>query len=91
MGDDCLTVRKAWAVYDQWLSDPKVEIRAEAPEIEDLFRQATLPFAKLSAPKVLGDCYLLAVARALQAKLVTLDRAFLNPARLAAQDVLLLG
>jgi uncharacterized protein len=73
MGDDCLTVRRAWGVYDQWLQDPKVGFRHEPAELDSLFRRATAQFSHTSAPKALGDCYLLALAASLHATLVTLD------------------
>lgn len=91
MGGDCLTVSKAWDVYDRWLRDPKVEIHSESSEVDALFRQATQHFAKLSSPKVLGDCYLVAVSRALQSTLVTLDSALAHFARQIGHKALLLA
>jgi hypothetical protein len=90
MGDDCLTVKGAWAVYDRWRSDPKVEFRHEPAEVEVLFRQATAHFSRSSAPKALGDCYLLALGQALHATLVTLDGAVSDLAGKLDQDAILL-
>lgn len=90
MGADCLTVKKAWGVYDRWLRDPKVEMRREPPEVDELFRQATAPFGQMSSPKALGDCYLLAVSQSLGATLVTLDGGLLHLARKMNQEAFLL-
>jgi len=73
MSHDCLTVRQAWAVYDRWLEDPKVEFRREPAEVDELFRQAAEPVWRTAAPKALGDCYLSALSRACGATLVTFD------------------
>lgn len=91
MDDDCLTINGAWAVNDQWLRDPKVLMRPESAEVDSFFRRATLRFAKLSAPKILGDCYLLAVSGALDAKLVSFDTGFVHMAQKAGQDAIQLG
>jgi hypothetical protein len=82
MGADCLTVKQAWAIYDRWMRDPKVEYRHEPAEVERLFRNASDRFAHTSAPRALGDCYLLGMSRATSATLVTFDAAL---ARLAAK------
>ena len=92
MGADCLTVGEAWAIYDRWLGDPRVELRGEAVEVvDDLFRRGTEPFAKLVSPKALGDCYLLAVARASDATLVTLDGGFTEMGRRLKVELVVLG
>jgi toxin-antitoxin system PIN domain toxin len=75
MGDKTLTLGEAWAVYDRWLQDPRVEFYPEPRNVEAGFRQATEPFAAKTASKWVGDCWLLAVAEAAQARLVTFDRA----------------
>jgi toxin-antitoxin system PIN domain toxin len=90
MGQDCLTVRKAWGVYDGWLRDPKVEFRNEPAGVDGLFRRATVPFSSTSAPKALGDCYLLASSQASSATLVTLDGGLYHLARKTDQDAVLL-
>jgi toxin-antitoxin system PIN domain toxin len=81
MGDQTLTVRKAWNVYDRWLEDPRVEFYPEPRNLDTGFRQATEPFAARTASKAVGDCYLLAYAKELQATLVTYDRALHEFAR----------
>jgi toxin-antitoxin system PIN domain toxin len=74
MGNKTLTLREAWAVYDGWLQDPRVEHYPEPRNVEAGFRQATEPFAAKPASKWVGDCWLLAFAEAAQARLVTFDR-----------------
>ena len=90
MGDDSLTLKKAWSVYDQWLSDPKVGIAREPADVDHQFRYSTTAFAQKSAPKALGDCYLLAFAKALHSTIVTLDRGMYNSARRLKQEAVLL-
>jgi uncharacterized protein len=75
MGDKTLTLGEAWAVYDRWLQDPRVEFYPEPRNAESAFRYATEPFAAKPATKWVGDCWLLAYAEASQARLVTFDRA----------------
>ena len=75
MGDQTLTLRKAWNVYDRWLEDPRVEFYPEPRKLDAGFRQTTEPFGARQASKVVGDCFLLAYAKEIQATLVTFDRA----------------
>jgi toxin-antitoxin system PIN domain toxin len=75
LGEQTLTLRKAWATYDRWRDDPRVEFHPEGRELDTLFREATEPFAAKQASKWVGDCYLLAYARHSQATLVTFDAA----------------
>ena len=81
MGEQTLTLRKAWAVYDRWLEDPRVAFYPEPRGIDAAFRHATEPFAAKQASKWIGDCYLLAYARESQAVLVTFDAALQAQAR----------
>jgi hypothetical protein len=78
MGDETLTLRKAWAVYDRWLQDPRVESYPEPRNVDAGFRLATEPFAAKAATKWVGDCWLLAYAEACNAQLVTFDQALFN-------------
>jgi len=91
MGEACLTVKKALAVYDRWLLDPKVEIRREPAEVDDLFRRTAASFSQASSPKALGDCYLLALSQASTATLVTLDGGLFRLAAKSRQDAVLLA
>lgn len=81
MGDQALTLRKAWAVYDRWLEDPRVALYPEPRGLDEAFREATSPFAAKPASKLVGDCYLLAWAVQSGAALVTFDRALSDLAR----------
>jgi len=75
MGEQTLTLRKAWGVYDRWLSDPRVDFYPEPRDLDAGFREATAPFAGKAASKWIGDCYLLAYAKHSHAALVTFDQA----------------
>jgi toxin-antitoxin system PIN domain toxin len=81
MGDQTMTLRQAWAAYDRWLEDPRVEYYPEPRNLEAEFRRATQPFASKQASKWVGDCWLLAFAAAADAQLVTFDRALYEFAR----------
>jgi predicted nucleic acid-binding protein len=85
MGDQTLTLRKAWGVYDRWLEDPRVDFYPEPRNIDSGFRQATEPFAGKPASKWVGDCWLLACATGNQATLVTFDRALYEFSRKQGQ------
>jgi hypothetical protein len=81
MGEQTLTLGKAWAIYDQWLEDPRVEFCPEPRQAEAGFRQATELFAAEAASKWIGDCWLLAFAQATHSRLVTFDQALYEFAR----------
>jgi hypothetical protein len=91
MGPDCLTVQDAWTVYENWLCDPHVEFCPEPAAVDALFRLTTEPVARTSSPKALGDCYLLAISQAAQAKLVTYDAGLARLAKRLHFDVVLLA
>ena len=81
MGEQTLTIKKAWGVYERWLTDPRVEFYPEPRGMEAAFREATAPFAAQPASKWVGDCYLLAYSKQSGAALVTFDKALLEAAR----------
>jgi toxin-antitoxin system PIN domain toxin len=81
MSDATLTLGEAWAVYDRWLQDPRVEFYSEPRNLEAGFRRATAPFTDKAATKWVGDCWLLAYAEGVQAQLVTFDQALCELAR----------
>jgi toxin-antitoxin system PIN domain toxin len=81
MGEQTLTLRRAWNVYDRWLGDPRVEFHPESLNLETTFREALAPFAARRASKWVGDCYLLAFARESGATLATFDKRLLAHAR----------
>jgi toxin-antitoxin system PIN domain toxin len=81
MGDQTLTLHKAWGVYDRWLEDPRVEFYPEPREADSAYRKITEPFGSKAASKWVGDCWLLAFASSSGANLVTFDRALWEYAR----------
>lgn len=81
MGEQTLTLKKAWAVYDRWLEDGRVQFYPEPRGIDPTFRELTLPFGQQPAAKAIGDCYLLAYADELGATLLTYDAALHTLAR----------
>jgi uncharacterized protein len=91
MGRDVRTIGEAWTVYDRWLDDSRIEIRQEPLELDEAFRAALRSFSRLSSPKALGDCYLLAVGKVANATLVTFDRGLASACRKARQPVMLLA
>jgi hypothetical protein len=90
MGKDVRTIGEAWKVYDRWLEDSRVGMRQETFELDVAFRAATRPVSRLSSPKAIGDCYLLAVSQVTDATLVTFDQALASACRKARQRVTLL-
>jgi toxin-antitoxin system PIN domain toxin len=90
MGKDVRTIGEAWKVYDRWLEDSRVGIRQESVELDGAFRAATRSVSRLSSPKALGDCYLLAVGQVADATLVTFDRGLASACQKARQRVALL-
>jgi len=81
MGDQTLTLRKAWDMYDSWLEDPRAEFYPEPRDADSAYRAATEPFSAKPATEWAGDCWLLAYAESSQASLVTFDRALCEFAR----------
>jgi uncharacterized protein len=81
MGEQTLTLREAWDVYDRWLDDPRVDFYPEPRGVDVAFRRLTEAFAAEQATKALGDCWLLACAAGIDATLVTFDRALYNFSR----------
>ena len=90
MGKDVRTIGEAWKVYGRWLEDSRVGFRQEPFELDAAFRAATRPVSRLSSPKALGDCYLLAVSQVADATLVTFDRGLASACQKARQPVALL-
>lgn len=80
-GRQPLNLGQAWAIYDRWLDDPRVEFYPEPRNVDSEFREATRPFATQPSSKWVGDCWLLAFAAGTGASLVTFDRALVEFAR----------
>lgn len=81
MQDEVMTQPQAWAAYDSWLRDPRVDFIDEPAEIETRFRALT----RLRQPttKDWADSYLAAFAAIGQLTLVTLDRGLRSKAKSA--------
>jgi toxin-antitoxin system PIN domain toxin len=73
MGEQTITLKKAWSVYDRWLEDFRVDFHPEPRGTDAVFRETTTFFASQPASKVIGDCYLLAFAKHINSALVTFD------------------
>ena len=85
MGDEVMTQPQAWAAYDQWHRDPRVELLDEPAEIEARFRALTR--LRQPATKDWADSYLAAFATAGHLTLVTFDRGL----RAKATSAIVLG
>lgn len=72
MRDEVMTQRQAWAAYDRWLADPRVDLIDEPAELEVCFRSLTR--LRQPATKDWADSYLAAFATVGQLTLVTFDR-----------------
>ena len=85
MRDEVMTQPQAWAAYDRWLKDPRVELVDEPADIETRFRALTR--LRQPATKDWGDLYLAAFAMVGQLTLVTFDRGL----RSKVKSAVLLG
>ena len=74
MGDELMNQREAWAAYDLWLQDDRVDFLDEPPGLESHFR--TMTRLRHAAPKDWADSYLAAFAGASRLTMVTFDQAF---------------
>jgi predicted nucleic acid-binding protein len=72
MGDETVTQRQCWAIYEKWLAGGRAVLRAEPAGIERAFRERTS--ALEPAPRTWMDTYLAAFAEAGNLTLVTFDR-----------------
>jgi predicted nucleic acid-binding protein len=85
MGQEVMTQREAWQVYDRWLDDPRVTFLDEPAGLEGAFREFSRK--RIPAPKEWADSYLLAFAEVSGLRLVTFDQVF----RSRAKNVLILN
>lgn len=85
MSDEVMTQPQAWAAYDRWRGDPRVEFVDEPAEIESRFRALTR--LRQPATKDWADSYLAAFATVGQMTLVTFDRGL----RSKTKSAILLG
>ena len=74
MGPEVKSQAEAWAVYDQWLDDPRVVLLEEPAGLEQALRAHTR--LRRFAPKDWADAYLLAFALVSGLRLVTFDQGF---------------
>jgi len=81
MGDEVMTQPQAWAAYDRWLQDPRVELVDEPPELEPRFRALTR--LRQPATKDWADSYLAAFATVGQLTPVTFDKGLGTKAKSA--------
>src|SRR5690348_8187772 len=72
MGEEALTQKAAWTIYDQLQSDERVSILPEPAGLEEHWRHAT----HQGNPWSWTDAYLLAFAKARDLTLATFDQAF---------------
>jgi toxin-antitoxin system PIN domain toxin len=85
MGDEVMAQPQAWAAYDRWMMDPRVEFTDEPPGLEPRFRALTR--LRQPATKDWADSYLAAFAAIGQLTPVTFDRGL----RAKAKSAVLLG
>jgi len=81
MGDSTFTLGEALEVFDQWNEDPRVTVAAEPRGTETLFRLAVTPFLVKPATKAIAGCYLVALAEAVGAHMVTFDKGLAATAK----------
>jgi toxin-antitoxin system PIN domain toxin len=79
-----LSMRNAWAVYDDLAEDERVGFVAEPGNIERPFRKYSS--TRFASPNLWADAYLAAMAQELSAALITFDAAL---ARRVPSSVLL--
>ena len=73
MGDETVTQRQCWAIYEEWLTGGRAVLQLEPPGIGVAFRARTL--ALELALKTWMDAYLAVFAEAAGLTLVTFDGA----------------
>jgi hypothetical protein len=74
LGDEALTMSEAFAVFDQWMADPRCEFSAEAADLDLPLRTIAGAFPQKGATKALMDSYLIAFAFIERSTLVTMDQ-----------------
>jgi toxin-antitoxin system PIN domain toxin len=73
LGQDVLTQRQCWAIYDRWIDGGKAILAEEPVSLNAALRQRTS--LDSPSPKTWMDAYLAAFAEAANLTLVTFDRA----------------
>ena len=90
MGEQTLTLRKAWSVYDRWLADPRVDFYPEPREADAEFRRVPSRSGPGRPPNGLVTVGP-ASSNGLQSTLVTFDRALYEHARKQGYSVVTPG
>jgi toxin-antitoxin system PIN domain toxin len=73
LGQEVLTQRQCWAIYDHWINGGKAILAEEPVSLNTALRQRTS--LDSPSPKTWMDAYLAAFAEAANLTLVTFDRA----------------
>jgi uncharacterized protein len=71
--NDVVSLKHAWQMYDTIVTDPRVAFADEPQDVERYWRQFTQ--RRSISPKLWGDAYLAAFARASDLQIVTFDKA----------------
>jgi len=73
-GDEAVSLREGWGLYEKMLNDPRVNLAQEPNDLERHWRNYTNVGPR--SPKFSSDAFLAAFARAADFRLVTFDRGF---------------
>jgi hypothetical protein len=79
LGDEVLTQRQCWALYDRWIENGKAILIQEPTGLEIALRQRASTDSP--SPKTWADAYLAAFAETAGLTLVTFDRALAAKAK----------
>lgn len=79
MGDEALTLRACWQIFDRWAGTGQVRWATESTELDQALRART--GANSVSPKIWTDAYLAAFAETAGLKLVTFDKALAGKAK----------
>ena len=73
-GNDPLSNKDAWAVYESFIADNRIRFQAEPPGVNAIWKK--MAGRRTSSPKLWMGAYLSSFAMASGAQLVTTDKAF---------------
>ena len=91
MGDSVVSLGGAFALYDDLIRDPRIQLAPEPPDLDRLMRAVSRPIVRQSATKAIGDLYLIGFAMAANATLVTFDKAMARALQAQQAPVVLLS
>ncbi len=74
MGNDVLSQREAWSVYEQLARDPRIVFALEPPDIEPVWKKLTQGGSR--AAGYWTDAYIAALALLHSFQVVSFDRGF---------------